>query len=73
MGARSGKPITADEATVVTESFLDSIMVENSKGDRRLPDPCGTNESDGFVVFSESDDIFNQLIAAETNPWRRRR
>jgi hypothetical protein len=73
MGARSRKLVTTNKSTVVTKSFFDSIVVEDGEGDGCLPDPPRTDESDGFQVFGEFNDLFNQVVASETVPGRRRR
>jgi hypothetical protein len=73
MGAGSRKLIAAYKSTVVAKSFFDPIVVEDREGNGRLPDPPSANQSDGFEVFSESDDFLNQLATSETIPRRRRR
>ena len=73
MGARPGELVAADEATVVTESLLDAIVMEDSQSDRRLADPTGTNESDGCEVLDQTKDLVDQLGTSEAVPWRRRR
>ena len=45
--------VATDEPTVVTKPPLDSIVVQDRQGDRRFPDPPGTDESDWPKVFSE--------------------
>ena len=39
--------IAADEPTVDIESLFDTVVIEDSKNNRRLPNPAGTNESGG--------------------------
>ena len=73
MGTRSRKLVAADEATVVPESLLDAIVMEDSQRDRRLADPTGTNESDGCEVLGQAKDLLDQLATSEAGPWRRRR
>ena len=73
MGTRSWELIAPDESTVVSKSFFDPVVVENSESNRRFADPSCTDESDGFQVFGESDDPFNQIIASETSPRGRGR
>jgi hypothetical protein len=73
MSARSRELIATDESTVLAKPFLDAIVVEDGEGDGCFPDPPCTDESDGFQVFSESDDLLDQLFASETGPWRRGR
>ena len=71
MIARRGELIATDESTVVSELFPDLIVVENSKSDGRFPNSPWTDESDWSEVFCETDDLFDQLVAPETGPWRR--
>ena len=65
--------VTADEPTFVAESLFDSVVVEDFQSDGRLPDPTGTDESDGFEVLGQVDDPVDQLATSETGPWRRGR
>ena len=55
MSTGGGELVTADESAVMTESLLDSIVVENGQGDRGFADPTGTDESDGAKVLGEID------------------
>ena len=73
MGKRSGKLIATNESTVPAKSFFDSLVVEDGEGNRCFPDPSRANESDGFEVFSESDDVVDKLVTTETVPRCRRR
>jgi hypothetical protein len=73
MSAGSGKLVTANESTVVAEFLFDLIMMEDCEGDRCLPDPPCADESDRFEVFSEFDDLFNQLVTSKTIPRGRGR
>jgi hypothetical protein len=73
MSARSGKLITTDKPSVLAKSIFDPIVVEDSEGNRRFPDPPCTNESDGFDVFGESDNLLDQLVTPETVPRGRGR
>ena len=70
MSTRSGEFITTDEPTVVAEPCLDAIVVEDGEGDGGFPDSPCTNESDGFQVFGEANNVLDQPIAPETGPWR---
>ena len=70
MSGRSRKLIAANESTVLAKSFFNPIVMENCEGNRCLPYSPRTDESDGFEVFSESDDLLNQLVPSETIPWR---
>jgi hypothetical protein len=68
MSAGSGKLIAADKSAVVAESIFDPIVVEDCESNGRLPDAPCADESDGFEVFSEPYDLFNQLVTSETVP-----
>ena len=74
MDTRSRELITTDKSTVIAKSVLDSIVVEDSKGDVCFPNAPCADESDGFEVFSESDDLLNQFVATKAGPglWGRR-
>ena len=73
MRKRRWKLVTADESTVLIEPFLDAIIMQDSQGDRCLAYPSSTYESDGFEVFGETDDLFDEFVASKTGPRRRRR
>ena len=73
MSARSWELTTTDKSAVLAKPILDAIVVEDREGDGCFPDPACTDQSDGFQVFSESDDLLNQSFASETRPWRRGR
>ena len=55
MGSRGREFVATDEPAVVTKPPLDLIVVQNRQGDRRFPDPPGTDESDWPKAFSEID------------------
>ena len=65
--------VTADEATVVTESLFYAIMMEDGQSDGRFSDPADTNESGGREVFDQTNDLLDQLVTTETGSWRRGR
>ena len=64
----SGELVTANESAVITEPCLDASVVKDGQRDGRLSDSSGTDESNRFQVFSETDDLLDQLIASETCP-----
>ena len=73
MDRRGGELVAADEPTVVSESFPDATMVEDSQSDGGFSDPSRTDESDWSEVFCEADNLLDQLIAPKTGPrWRGR-
>jgi hypothetical protein len=57
----------------VAKSIFNPIVVEDGESNGRLPDASCADESDGFEVFSEPDDLFNQFVTSETVPRRRGR
>jgi hypothetical protein len=59
MRERSRETITTYESPVLAKPLFDPAMVEGSKGNRRFPDPPCTDESDGFEIFGESDDLLD--------------
>ena len=58
MTTRGRELVAANEPTVASESLLDPIVMEDGQSDERLPDPAGTNESDG-VKLSPRKMIFS--------------
>ena len=60
--------IAADESTILSKSFFDPVVVEDSENNRSFPDPPCPDESDGFEVSGELDDYLNQLISPEKVP-----
>jgi hypothetical protein len=71
MGTRSWKLIATNESTVFAKPLLDAIMVEDCQGNRCFPDSACADKSDGSEVFSEANDLLNQITASETRPGRR--
>ena len=59
MGTRGGELVATDEPTVVSKSLPDAIVVEDSQGDGRLPNPSRANESGWGEAFCEADDLFD--------------
>ena len=68
MSARCRELVTTDEPAVVSESFLDAIVVEDSQGDGCFPDPSWTDESDWIEGFGDTEDLLDQLVTSETGP-----
>ena len=74
MDTRSRELIATNEPAVIAKPALDPIVVEDSEGNGCLPNAPCADESDGFEVFSEADDLFDQFVASKTGPgWRGRR
>jgi len=73
MSARSWELIATDEPAVIAEPFLDSIVVEDRESDGSFPDSPCTDESDGFEVSGEANELLDQPVTSETGPWRRGR
>ena len=73
MKDRGREFIAADESTVTAKSLLDPIVVEDSEGNRRFPDPPCTDQGDGLQFFGDPDDLVNEFLTSEAGPWRRGR
>ena len=66
--------VASDEATLITKPPLDTIVVEDSEGDRGLSNSARADESDWSEVRSEIDYLLDQLIVSKEGPrWQRRR
>jgi hypothetical protein len=61
--------IATNESTIIAKSVREAFVVENSECDCSFPDPPRTDESDGFQVFCESNDLFDERIPPETGAW----
>ena len=70
MSTRCRELVASDEPTVISEPFLDAIVVENRQGDGRLPDSPCTDESNRSETLCEIDDLLYQFVASETGPRR---
>ena len=70
MGEGGGELIATDEPTIVAETLLDAIVVEDCQSDGCLADPSWTDESDWGEVFSETNDLLNQIVTSAAGPWR---
>ena len=53
MGTGGWELVAADEPAIVAEPLLDSIMVENGKGDGSLPNVPDADKSDRTKVFGQ--------------------
>ena len=72
MGGR--ELVATDESTLVTEPLPDTIVMEDGESDGCFSNPPWTDESDWSEVFSEIDDLIDQLGTSEAGPrWRGRR
>ena len=71
MGGR--ELVTADESTLVTETLLDAILMKDGKSNGCFSNPPWTDESDWDEVFSEIDDLLDQLGTSEADPRPRGR
>ena len=58
--------IATDEPTVDTEPLFDTMVIEGTQSDGRLPDPASTDESDGCQALG----LLDQFVTAETDPRR---
>jgi hypothetical protein len=73
MSTRYGELVAANESTILPKTCFDPIVMKDSERNRRFPDSPRTDKCDGFQVFSQSDDLLDQLIASETVPRGRGR
>ena len=71
MGEGGRELVASDEPTIVTETLLDAVVVEDCESDGCLADPSWTDESNRGEVFSETNNLLNQIIASTTGPRRR--
>ena len=63
-----GELVATDEQTVIAKPPLDSIVVENSQGNRGLADSASADESDWNEVLGEIDYLPDQLVASKEGP-----
>ena len=61
--------IAANESTLMAKPLLDPVVVEDSQGDRGLPDPASTNHGEWNKVLGEIDCLLDQLVASEERSW----
>ena len=73
MDAGGSELIAADESTLVTEPLPDTIVMEDSESNGGFSDSPWTDESDWSEIFSETNDLFDQLVTSKTGPRRRGR
>ena len=73
MDAGGGELIAADESTLVTKTLLGAIVMEDGESDGGFSDSPWTDESDWSEIFSEINDLFDQLVTSKTGPrwWGR--
>ena len=67
MGVGGRKLVATDEPAIVSESFLDATMVEDSEGNGGFLNPPWTDEGNWGKAFCETDDLLDQFIASETD------
>ena len=65
--------VTTDEATVVTESLFDVIVMEDGESDGCLPGSTSTDESDRREVFGQTNDLLDQYVTSEAGRRHRGR
>ena len=59
MYTRGRELVATNKPTLVSKTFLDAIVVEDSQSDGRFPDPTWTDESDWREVFGEVNDLLD--------------
>ena len=65
---RCGELIAADESTVITKPLFDAVVVEDSQGDRCLPDSAGADESEWGEALHKASDLIDQVVTPEEGP-----
>ena len=72
MSTRGGELVATDEPTVVTETLLDAIVVEDGQSGACLANSAGTNEGDCSEVLCQADDLLSQSATSEVGLrwWR---
>ena len=70
MGEGGGELVASDDPPIVTETLLDAVVVEDCESDRCFADPSWTDQSDWGQVFSETNNLLNQIITSTAGPWR---
>ena len=73
MSTRSWKLVATNESAVIAKPGLDAIVMKNGESDRGFSDAPRPDGSDGFEVFSESNNLLDEVIAPKTSPERRGR
>ena len=68
-GARHLEFVTAHEPPFIAELLFGPFMVEDCQGQGRFSCAAGANEGDGRVVVHERDDLFDELVPSEKQPW----
>ena len=65
--------VAPDETTVLAETLLHAIVMKDSQCNRCFADPSSADQSHGFEVFGEANNLLNQLVAPKAGPrrWRR--
>ena len=63
----NGELVAADEPVVVSKLFLNATVVKDGQRDRHLP-----NKSGRIEIFREASDHFDEWVASETSPRRRK-
>ena len=60
-----------DEPAIVAKPGFDATVVEDCQSNGCLADPTSAKESEWGEVFRKTDDVLDQLVPAEEDPWRR--
>ena len=51
--------MAADESMILSKSFFDPVVVEDSESNRHFPNPPCPGENDGFEVSSQLHNFLN--------------
>ena len=71
MGEGGRELVASNKPTIVAETSLDAVVVEGCKSNGCLTGPSWTDQSNWGEVFSETNDLLNQVVASTAGPWRR--
>ena len=63
MGERCWELVAANKSAAIAKPLLDVIVMEDGQCDGCFANPSGTYESNRFEVFSETDNLLDELIA----------
>ena len=68
MRERGRELVTPDKPTICVKPTFDAIVVEDGQGDGRLANPASTNQSNWREMFSEINNLLDQLVASKEDP-----
>jgi hypothetical protein len=60
--------VAPDETAVLAETSLDAIVMKDSQRDRCLADPSSADQSHGFEVFGEANNLPQSTRRGQSRP-----